>query len=108
LDLAVKPLLATENFQLIRMGMSQAEVEKLLGGPPGDYGHNVGGWTVMTLEGVGGPPGSVERRWNDDSNFFEVFFDADGRVILFHKRAGFTRSPPEGVFAGLRRKLGLR
>jgi hypothetical protein len=82
-----KPRLATRNFWDIRKGMSQAEVEKLLGGPPGDYGRNVGGTSFVTAEGFCRPPGSIERLRYDDSNQFEIYFDAEERVVAFRKRA---------------------
>src|SRR5262249_61031581 len=64
--------LAVENYALVRTGISQAEVEELLGGPPGNYGRFAGGGVHMTMEGYipGPPPGAGERILWDDSDPF--------------------------------------
>src|SRR2546423_1899639 len=65
-------------FAKISRGMTQAQVEELLGGPPGDYGDNQGGVAPGSLESgnpVPLPPGSVTQFWFDDSHQFKVFFD---------------------------------
>lgn len=98
--------LRSENFSQLRVGLSQREVEDLLGGPPGNYGQD-GGSAMMTLEGVLAPPGSVERIWSDDANRFEIYFDSRDRVVACHRRAGYQQSPPEGLFAKSRRLIGL-
>jgi hypothetical protein len=66
--------LRAENYPLVREGLTRAEVEELLGGPPGNYGRysTRSGW--MTTEGSFGPPGSVEEVWCGDGNQFEVYF----------------------------------
>jgi hypothetical protein len=103
--------LAAENYSLIRLGMSQAEVEGLLGGPPGNYGRYAGGDGLMTAEGYMAPPGSVERIWCDDGNRLEIYFEAGGRVVGHHRRAGYSQTPGEGplmrLWRLLRVKLGL-
>jgi hypothetical protein len=86
-----------DRFDQIRLGMSQAEVEAILGGPPGDYGRYRWGTAMMTCEGSPQPPGSVEVAWFDDSSRFEVFFNRQGRVVGSHRRAGFERLPPAWV-----------
>jgi hypothetical protein len=98
--------LAHENYPLVRLGMSQAEVEGLLGGPPGNFGRYGGGATGMTLEGYLAPPGAVERVWCDDSNRLEIYFDAEERVVGLHRRAAYWQSPPEGFLGWLRRVIG--
>ncbi len=81
----------------IRVGMTQAEVEELLGGPPGNYGGFVwyvlqlGGW--MSMEGYMRPPDSVERIWNDDDSRLEIYFNAEGRVTGHHERAKYQQAP---------------
>jgi hypothetical protein len=100
--------LAAENYPLIRVGMSQAEVEGLLGGPPGNYGRYAGGQSEMTAEGYWPPPGSVERIWCDDGNRFEICFDAGGRVVGHHRRAGYSQTPGEGPLVRLWRSLRVR
>jgi hypothetical protein len=55
------------------------------------------------------PPGSVERIWCDDSTRFEIYFDAQGRVVGHHERAGYQQAPPDGkqLWRMARRQLGL-
>src|SRR5262249_9340588 len=77
--------LYVENFSRIGNGMTQEEVEDLLGGSPGNYGRYKTG--MMTLEGVIAPPGSVEKIWCNDARRFEIYFDQDRRVVLKHERA---------------------
>lgn len=82
-------VLKVENFAKIRYGMSQQQVEELLGGPPGEYGRNTGDvW--MSTEGYI-TPGETEKRWWDDENRLEVFFDNNGRVTRKHKRESYHR-----------------
>jgi hypothetical protein len=108
---APRPPLQTQNFGSVRAGLTQAEVERLLGGPPGNYGRYANGRGMMTEEGYLAPPGSVEEIWCDDSNRFEIYFDAQGRVVGQHKRAGYRQEPPEWPLAGwwrmVRRQLGV-
>jgi hypothetical protein len=103
--------LQTQNFPSVRAGMTQAEVERLLGGPPGNYGRYANGDGLMTLEGYIAPAGSVEKIWCDDAIRFEIYFDAQGRVVGQHKRASYQQTPREGPFADwwrmVRRQLGL-
>lgn len=98
--------LQVENYDQIQIGMSQSEVEALLGGPPGNYGqHADGGW-MMTLEGYISPTGSVERIWCDDSTRHEIYFDKKDCVVGRHKRAGYQQTPRESLFEWLKRSLG--
>ena len=99
--------LVAENFPQVRTGMSQAEVEQLLGGPPGNYGRYPHGASMMTLEGYLSPAGAVEKVWCDDTCRFEIYFDAEGRVVGQHRRASYSQQPPEGILAWLRRVVGL-
>jgi hypothetical protein len=105
--MAPRRRLAVENFAHVRMGMTLAEVEALLGGPPGNYGRFTDGMGFMTLEGYISPPGAVEQIWCDDANRYEIYFDADGRVVGHHRRAGYSQEPGDGVFGWLRRITGL-
>lgn len=108
--------LVSENFSLVRVGQSQQEVEELLGGPPGNYGTHVYGSRFMSAEGNCTPRGSIEKIWCDDTHRFEIFFDADGRVVGSYRRSGYSQSPMDfgdyGEIAGsairsLREKTGL-
>jgi hypothetical protein len=104
---AAGPRLRAENYPQVRAGMPLGEVEALLGGPPGNYGRYAGGAAEMTLGRYPAPPGSTERIWCDDCNRLEVYFDAEGRVVGHHRRAGYGQSHPEGVFGWLRSVTGL-
>ncbi len=86
-QLPIQPLLSY-NFEKIEFGMQRGEVEKLLGGPPGHYGRNLG---TPTMTAEGGPPSA--QIWTDDTNMLEVAFDKNDTVICTHERAGYSRSP---------------
>ena len=100
--------LKVDNFPLVRVGMPQAEVEDLLGGPPGNYGRYAGG-SWMTAEGYLAPLGSTEKIWCDDGHRFEIYFDGAERVVGIHRRAGYGQRPPisSNWFDKLLRRLGL-
>jgi len=99
--------LRVDNFPLIRVGMPQAEVEDLLGGPPGNYGRYAPG--MMTAEGYLAPLGSTEKIWYDDCHRFEIYFDGAERVVGIHRRASYRQVPPTSSnwFDKLLRRLGL-
>ena len=99
--------LNAEKFVLVKVGMTQGQVEELLGGPPGDYGRNRGGQCLSTLEGAFGRDGSVEKVWFDDNRRFEVWFDDADKVVYFHKRAHFHRSKPDSLVRRVLAFLGL-
>jgi hypothetical protein len=86
--------LHAQAFQDVQVGMTQAEVEALVGGPPGNYGLYTWGVCFMTAEAYRGPPGSVERTWRDDSHEFIIFFDADNRVTAKGQRSHYEQRPP--------------
>jgi hypothetical protein len=74
-------------FDQIRLGMTQPEVEALLGGPPGLYypsypGAGAGG----TAEFYEPPAGCRGETWYDHSAEYTVWFGPDGRVAAKHKR----------------------
>ena len=77
-------------FERVRPGMSLAEVEALMGGPPGNYGRGLE--QGMSLEGVLVPPGTVERAWADDGARYEVYFDPAGRVVVTHRRKVYRQT----------------
>jgi hypothetical protein len=61
----------------IRVGMTGAEVEALLGGPPGDY---TTGPCMVTAMGLWAE-GATYRDWVSDEGSITVAFDPDGRVV---------------------------
>jgi hypothetical protein len=87
--------------------MTQAEMEQLLGGPPGNYSRYSNGRSLMTFEDYIDPPGSIEKIWCDDSHRFEIRFDINGRVVSFHQRASYSQSPREDFFSYLLRSIGV-
>ena len=99
--------LNVNGFPQVRIGMTQAEVEKLLGGPPGNYGRYARGTGFMTMEGIVVPSGLTEKNWCDDGHRFEIWFDQEGRVAAFHKRAGYSQGQGEGPFDRFWSRLGL-
>jgi hypothetical protein len=81
-------------FSRVRKGMSQGEVEALLGGSPGNYGTPLAVAGFMTAEGYRRPPGSIEKVWCDDRNHLEIAFDDSGYVVGFHQRAAYSQRGP--------------
>jgi hypothetical protein len=91
---ALRPRLQVANYPSIRPGMTAAQVEELLGGPPGDYGWwRFGSTSFMTMEGAVAPTGSREAVWFNDDHRIEVFFDGGDRVVAVQKRARWIRRP---------------
>jgi hypothetical protein len=82
-----------DGFAKIELGMTQQEVEQLLGGPPGIYypAHPGGGGT-MTMEGYD-VPDAAEFVWCDDKKRYEVWFNDQGIVVGKHQRAGWNSTP---------------
>jgi hypothetical protein len=95
------PRLRVENFPLVQIGMTQAEVEELLGGSPGNYGENSfcgGGW--FTSESCYGdaPAGLIRRIWCDDANYFAIDFDPQGQVASQSKSCCYYQPRAGGPF----------
>jgi hypothetical protein len=80
--------LKVENFGKIKVGTTEREVERLLGGAPGHYGTKWGPGR-MTAEGF--VCDGREEIWTNDNTMLEVCFDADGTVVGKHQRAGYSR-----------------
>jgi hypothetical protein len=90
--------LRAENAGKVRVGMTQADVEELLGGPPGDYGMH--GGLVATSASISDRSGAVRRTgrvWTGDDVSILVWF-ADGKV---YEAPNHSPSP-----AGLTDRLG--
>lgn len=87
------------NFEAIRGGMSEAEVERLLGGPEGDYRtgeveYDLAGG-LWELDNVMSAPevirGEIRVRlatWQGDEGIVSLFFDDEGRVLATMFRDG--------------------
>lgn len=87
--LLFQPRLNVDRFKDVHYGHSMSEVERLLGGPPGNYGRSTGGG-FQTLEGFFGVAGGDVYLWFDDSHQLEIAF-FEGHVIGTHERAGYAR-----------------
>jgi hypothetical protein len=85
-----------ENFNRLRGGMSKKDVERILGGPPGDYTRsrvklspaviwirNGKEYAFPTREGEDWTKGAI---WLGNEAAIKVEFDSDGQVILMDYR----------------------
>ena len=83
-------VLNVAGFSQIKNGMTTAEVEALLGGPPGDYRHR---WCKMwmTREELVTAIYAQGQVWFDDDNMFVIYFDASGKVAASFEPKGFQR-----------------
>ncbi len=97
--------LKAANFSQLRPGMTRVEVERLLGGPPGDYGRyadgdvDYGDGLVLQVFAVPGDGDAKPQTWTDDRHHFYVFFDSRDRVVAGSKQSRFQRSPKGWSFA---------
>ena len=91
--------LLAANFSRLKPGLTRAEVERLLGGPPGDYGRYAGGvidygdGSVLQVFAAPGAGDAKPDTWTDDANHFYVFFDSRGEVVAGSRQTRFLRSP---------------
>jgi hypothetical protein len=84
-------------FERIERGMTRAEVEDILGGPPGDYRTRPGARLLIDIRGGGSMPVPAYRSfatWEGDEGIIEVTFDRD---IVEDK--DFAEVPPRPVAA---------
>jgi hypothetical protein len=106
------PRLRVENYPQVKVGMSLAEVEDLLGGPAGHYGRVRSGSISTVRETTQQLPEALERAWCDDWHCLEIAFDGQDRVVRHTRRFG-PDAPvsPEGtatrLWGSARRWLGL-
>src|SRR5262245_51365959 len=75
LALTAGPQLKEENINKIEVGMTRAEVESLLGGPPGDYGPRADFGSLF-----GNPPREGALEWHGVNGGIRVLFDAQAIV----------------------------
>jgi hypothetical protein len=71
--------------QRLREGMSEGEVNDLVGVPPGDYTSGPGRFRNPPLLYVGGPAGPTAAAktavWNDDRAQIVAEYDANGKLV---------------------------
>jgi hypothetical protein len=80
-DLPSQPTRVTfEHFELIQDGMTAADVKKLMGAPPGDYGPG----ETWPLAEIGGLHFFDQEAWHQGDLSVCVWYDKNGRV--FEKR----------------------
>jgi hypothetical protein len=90
-------------FGRVEAGMTEAEVERLLGVPAGDYGS----WGLLAP--VAPRMAAGEKAWCDDEEVLFVRFD--GGAVAEVKHMSWNLDPSmrgvRGFFLRLRRRLGL-
>ena len=98
-------------YEQIQPGMTEPEVEQLMGGPPGMYYPTyLGAGGTMTEEGYD-VPDAAETVWSDDKRRYEIWFDDGGRVVGKHRRSGWSSSSVTcrltGMMGGVRKPVPL-
>ena len=95
----------------LKPGMTEAEVDGILGAPAGHYGNPEFNAGEYTQEGFRTEPGNSVREWSDDRFLLSVEFDAGKRLVNWHRRARAHRyfEGPLSAFAIHRffRRLGF-
>jgi hypothetical protein len=86
------PRVTRANFERIHPGMTQAEVEAVLG-PPGFYHNGRGRLDPAVVKKVEAAAGSRFRLWFGEAGFVGVEFDEAGRVL----NSTFIPMPPPGI-----------
>ena len=78
-------MLNAGGFSQIRGGMTQEQVESILGGPPGDYRANPGGEQWVAAHGYVPQPGSIQQVWVDENDRIEIYFNRQNRVVSTYR-----------------------
>jgi hypothetical protein len=86
-----RPQLIPGGFEKVKVGMTLAEVETVLGGPPGVYCSDRA-YANYTTSGVKGKrDSSIIHEWVGAENCIAVWFNADGQSTgLWHGRTLYT------------------
>jgi hypothetical protein len=81
-----------KTYGKIKTGMSQADVERLIGAPPGDYSSTglLPGWETKGLQPR---PGATVLGWGSDDVSIRVVFSDNGEVEHADIRFGCPRRP---------------
>jgi hypothetical protein len=87
----------------IEVGMTQTEVEQVLGGPPGNYASTPYG--IMRRQIV--PQGATSlKEWRGEEGVIDVWFGLDGKVVdAYWVELGYPIH--ESLLTRLRRWLGI-
>lgn len=89
---ATRPYPCRATFERVKEGMTRAEVEATVGGPPGSYRSEF-------------HPDLIEDgSWFTDDADLYVWFGDDGRVVQTHVHVGEMQSPT--YLTRLRKRLG--
>jgi hypothetical protein len=80
-----QPRITREAYKQIQLGMSLAEVEAILGGPPGDYSSRKwsgeGAIHELWLGFMPCSPDNLSKDWFDEDFDIRVFFSDEGLAI---------------------------
>jgi hypothetical protein len=90
-------------FRGIQHGMTLAEVEAILGVPPGDYRDRTAGWPVGALFLRNDEDQPVKQEWHSDEASIGAYFNKQGRYV----GGGCVNFEPPTLFQRLRAWLGL-
>jgi hypothetical protein len=100
------PVFAGEaDYDRIENGITQEDVEAILGGPPGDY--RTQSYPINFHCGSWGPPSGRMEEWlGNDGNIWVVFDEENKVVWKGHPNVSIRLEPPTLV-ERVRAKLGL-
>ena len=100
--LAPKHRINKESLELIKEGMTQKEVEDILGVPPGDYSY--GGFRDLYFDTWSAEP--VSEEWVGEETGIYVTFDPHGGRVAFVR--SFNVHPSvETILTKIKRWLGI-
>jgi hypothetical protein len=74
-----KPRINEESFGRIKIGMTQAQVEEIIGAPPGDYGVSKCELDVWHSDSMRLPAWTC-KQWLGQHDAITVWLDAEGKV----------------------------
>lgn len=86
-----RPRLNHAGFAQVQIGMSLAKVERLMGGPEGNYRRGPG-WVEQLgfASTVHYDVGTIKRVWSDQKCRYEIFFDDTDYVVGKHQPLAYS------------------